>query len=51
MSQKGQVYGVFAGLIVAAAIGWFVSAGDIIFMVAVMPIGIVIGSVLGGRML
>lgn len=50
MSQKGQVYGVFAGLIIAAAIGWFVSQ-DIIFMFAVMPIGIVIGSVVGGRVL
>lgn len=50
MSQKGQVYGVFGGLIIAAAIGWLVSQ-DIIFTVAVMPIGIVIGSIVGGRVL
>lgn len=48
MSTQGQVYGVFAGLLVAGAIGWFVSQ-DIIFTVAVMPIGIVIGSIIGGR--
>lgn len=50
MSQKGQVYGVFAGLIIAGAIGWFASQ-DIILAVAVMPIGIVIGSIVGGRVL
>ncbi|MDX1744953.1 MAG: hypothetical protein R3324_03350 [Halobacteriales archaeon] len=49
MSQKGQVYGIIAGLVVTAAIGWMVSSGDIIFTVAIMPIGIIVGSIVGGR--
>lgn len=51
MSQKGQVYGILVGFVLAAAIGWFVSQGDIIFTVAVSPLGIIFGSIIGGRVL
>lgn len=49
MSTQGSVAGVVIGLLLAAGVGWLYSQ-DIIFTFAVMPIGIVIGAVIGDKL-